>query len=177
MSAFDAVAPSFDGHRAIPQAAADAVRAAIIAALNPNTQGPNSVAKPQFSVNGRLNPVVKMRPGEVHQATNNAHPFHIHINPFQITEVFAERVCHGELQRGEGQRLPAGDSELRRVPERRLHFDDTGALQNAQPLRRFPRHLRPAPSHPHPRRPGMMQLVRVVERLENLPAKPPYSHH
>jgi len=34
-------------------------------ALNPATTRPNSVAKPQFSVNGRLNPVVKMRPGEV----------------------------------------------------------------------------------------------------------------
>ena len=33
--------------------------------LNPSTTGPNSVAKPQLSVNGRLNPVVKMRPGEV----------------------------------------------------------------------------------------------------------------
>ena len=33
--------------------------------LNPKTQGPNSVGKPQLSVNGRLNPVVKMRPGEV----------------------------------------------------------------------------------------------------------------
>jgi FtsP/CotA-like multicopper oxidase with cupredoxin domain len=33
--------------------------------LNPATQGPNSVGKPQLSVNGRLNPVVKMRPGEV----------------------------------------------------------------------------------------------------------------
>ena len=33
--------------------------------LNPKTQGPNSVDKPQLSVNGRLNPVVKMRPGEV----------------------------------------------------------------------------------------------------------------
>jgi hypothetical protein len=31
----------------------------------PNFQGPNSIAKPQLSVNGRLNPVVKMRPGEV----------------------------------------------------------------------------------------------------------------
>jgi FtsP/CotA-like multicopper oxidase with cupredoxin domain len=33
--------------------------------LNPATKGPNSVPKPQLSVNGRLNPVVKMRPGEV----------------------------------------------------------------------------------------------------------------
>jgi FtsP/CotA-like multicopper oxidase with cupredoxin domain len=33
--------------------------------LNPNVKGPNSVPKPQLSVNGRLNPVVKMRPGEV----------------------------------------------------------------------------------------------------------------
>jgi len=33
--------------------------------LNPGVRGPNSVAKPQFSVNGRLSPVVKMRPGEV----------------------------------------------------------------------------------------------------------------
>lgn len=33
--------------------------------LNPATQGPNSVPKPQLSVNGRLNPIVKMRPGEV----------------------------------------------------------------------------------------------------------------
>lgn len=33
--------------------------------LNPATAGPNTVAKPRLSVNGRLNPVVKMRPGEV----------------------------------------------------------------------------------------------------------------
>ena len=33
--------------------------------LNPATKGPDSVGKPQLSVNGRLNPVVKMRPGEV----------------------------------------------------------------------------------------------------------------
>jgi len=33
--------------------------------LNPATRGPNSVGKPQLSVNGRLNPVVQMRPGEV----------------------------------------------------------------------------------------------------------------
>jgi FtsP/CotA-like multicopper oxidase with cupredoxin domain len=33
--------------------------------LNPATRGPNSVPKPQLSVNGRLNPIVKMRPGEV----------------------------------------------------------------------------------------------------------------
>jgi FtsP/CotA-like multicopper oxidase with cupredoxin domain len=35
--------------------------------LNPDPQltGPNTVAKPQLSINGRLNPVVKMRPGEV----------------------------------------------------------------------------------------------------------------
>ena len=33
--------------------------------LNPNVAGPNTVPKPQLSVNGRLNPVVKMRPGEV----------------------------------------------------------------------------------------------------------------
>lgn len=38
MSAFDAVAPSFDGHRAIPQAAAEAVRAAIIAAVGSSPQ-------------------------------------------------------------------------------------------------------------------------------------------
>jgi FtsP/CotA-like multicopper oxidase with cupredoxin domain len=31
----------------------------------PNFGGPGSVAKPQLSVNGRLNPVVRMRPGEV----------------------------------------------------------------------------------------------------------------
>jgi FtsP/CotA-like multicopper oxidase with cupredoxin domain len=34
-------------------------------ATNPATKGPNSVPKPQLSVNGRLNPVVKMKPGEV----------------------------------------------------------------------------------------------------------------
>jgi FtsP/CotA-like multicopper oxidase with cupredoxin domain len=34
-------------------------------ALQPNVGGPGSVAKPQLSVNGRLNPVIHMRPGEV----------------------------------------------------------------------------------------------------------------
>lgn len=32
---------------------------------NPATKGPKSVGRPQLSVNGRLNPIVKMRPGEV----------------------------------------------------------------------------------------------------------------
>ena len=32
---------------------------------NPATKGPKSVGRPPLSVNGRLNPVVKMRPGEV----------------------------------------------------------------------------------------------------------------
>ena len=34
---------------------------------NPNTTGPGSVGRPQLSVNGRLNPVVGMKPGEVQQ--------------------------------------------------------------------------------------------------------------
>ena len=34
-------------------------------APRPNFQGPGSIPKPQLSVNGRLNPIVRMKPGEV----------------------------------------------------------------------------------------------------------------
>ena len=37
----------------------------LLAPPEPNFGGPGSVPKPQLSVNGRLNPVVRMRPGEV----------------------------------------------------------------------------------------------------------------
>jgi FtsP/CotA-like multicopper oxidase with cupredoxin domain len=80
--------------------AAPNVQRTVTFSMNPNAVGPGNatrVAPPQFLIDGnqfgegRLDQVMLMESVEEWKIVNTsvlAHPFHIHVNPFQVVEVF-----------------------------------------------------------------------------------------